>query len=326
MFLYVVWISLAGFALLIAGMKLTEAALTRWAGHRLALWLGQATSTPLRGFLFGTAITAGLQSSTAVTVLTISFVNAGWISFSRSLGIILGTNVGTTVTTEIMGFELHKFGWAVLGAACGIWLWTAAMHEILHRDAAPRGGFAALRYAAVALGGFGLLLAGFDVLLGMGSLLQRSAVFSQLMSAAAEQPIAILMGSALLTAMVHSSAAVIGMAMAAAASGLLSLEAGIAVVLGANIGTCFTGLAASLSGGPGGRFTALAQLVLNVGGALLFLPLMPLLAAASLSLAPANPAAQIAHAQTLFNAVCSLVALPIAYWPGWERLRLGRES
>mgnify|MGYP002480276785 FL=1 len=323
---HLLWSSVAGFALLIAGMKLTEAALTRWAGHRLAQWLGQATSTPLRGFLFGTVITAALQSSTAVTVLTISFVNAGWISFSRSLGIILGTNVGTTVTTEIMGFQIHQYGWFVLAAACGIWLWTAAANEMRSRIAAQQSLFLPLRYGAVALAGFGLLLAGFDMLVGIGRHLQNSALFSRLLDAASGQPVLVMIAGALLTAMVHSSAAVIGMAMAAAGAGLLPLDAGIAVVLGANVGTCFTGLAASLSGGPGGQFTALAQLALNVAGAVAFLPLIPLLAGVSAYLAPANAAAQIAHAQTLFNLVCSLAALPLAYWPGWERLSPRRES
>jgi phosphate:Na+ symporter len=262
-----------------------------------------------------------MQSSTAVTVLTISFVNAGWISFSQSLGIILGTNVGTTLTTELMGFKLHKYGWAVLAAAFFGWLWTAAMNEIRNHGAAPRGISVTLRYVSAALAGFGLLLIGFDVLLSMGGHLQNSALFMKLMNTASEQPLAVLLGSALMTAMVHSSAAVIGMAMAAAGSGLMSLDAGIAIVLGANIGTCFTGLAASLSGGPGGQFTALSQLALNIGGALLFLPLTPLLAAASVFLAPGNPAAQIAHAQTIFNLVCSLAALPLAYWPGWEKIR-----
>lgn len=310
--------SVIGFVLLIGGMKLTEAALTRWAGNRLASLLTTATSTPLRGFLFGTAASAGLQSSTAVTVLTIGFVNAGWISFSRSFGIILGTNVGTTLTTEIMSLQLHRYGWMLLGAAFAGWLWTAAMTEIRDGGSEPRGPMLPLRYGSVALAGFGLLLVGFEILLGMGALLQNNGTFASLMNTAAEHPVVGMLGGAALTAMVHSSSAVIGMGMAAAGVGAMPPEAGIAVVLGANIGTCFTGLVASLGGGPGGRFVALSQLALNIGGALLFLPLMPLLQAAAEGLSPGDPSAQIAHAQTIFNVVCSLLALPLAYWSGWE--------
>ncbi len=320
MYANLLYASLIGFALLIGGMKLTEAALNRWAGNRLTFWLQRATSTPVRGFLFGTAASAGLQSGTAVTVLTIGFVNAGWISFPRSLGIILGTNVGTTLTTEIMSLQLHRFGWAVLSVSFLGWLWTAAASEMRAGGAGPKGFMLPLRYASVALAGFGFLLIGFEILLGMGDLLQQSGLFIRLMNAAAEQPLIGMLGGAALTAMVHSSAAVIGMGMIVAGAGIMPPEAGIAVVLGANVGTCFTGLVASLGGGPGGRFVALSQLALNIGGALLFLPLMPLLQGAAEMLAPGDPSAQIAHAQTIFNVTCSLLALPLAYLPQW-RLR-----
>ncbi|MBW5444906.1 Na/Pi cotransporter family protein [Cohnella sp. CFH 77786] len=316
--------SVVGFVLLIGGMKLTEAALSRWAGNRLASWLARATSTPLRGFLFGTAASATLQSSTAVTVLTIGFVNAGWITLSRSFGVILGTNVGTTVTTEIMSLHLHRYGWAVLAVSFAGWLWTAATAEMRTAGKTPSQSMVPLRYGSVALAGFGFLLIGFKILLGMGPLLQQSGSFQSLMEAASNQPLIGMLGAAALTAAVHSSSAVIGMAMVVAGTGSLSPEAGIAVVLGANVGTCFTGLVASLGGGRGGRFVALSQLALNVGGALLFLPLMPMLHEAAERMAPADPSAQIAHAQTIFNVSCSVLALPLAYWP-WKRQRPGSE-
>jgi phosphate:Na+ symporter len=103
------------------------------------------------------------------------------------------------------------------------------------------------------------------------------------------------------------------MCMGLAATGAISPEAGIAIVLGANIGTCLTGLVASLGGGPGGRFVALSQLALNASGALLFYPLIGLLQSTAELIAPGDPSAQIAHAQTLFNVICSIIALPIAY-------------
>lgn len=320
MYVHLLIASVIGFILLIGGMKLTESALNRWAGNRLSHWLSKATSTPLRGFLFGTAASAALQSSTAVTVLTIGFVNAGWITFARSFGIILGTNVGTTLTTEIMSLQLHRYGWAVLAAAFAGWMWTAVFGEMKDRGAAgPNEQLLPLRYGSVALAGFGFLLIGFQILVGMGDILQQSDVMVSLMNTAADHPLAGLLGGAALTAVVHSSSAVVGMAMVAAGAGVLPPEAGIAVVLGANVGTCFTGLVASLSGGPGGKFVALSQLALNVSGALLFVPLMPLLHGTVDRLSPGDPFAQIAHAQTIFNVVCSLAALPLAYWPGWHR-------
>jgi phosphate:Na+ symporter len=321
----VVFVSITGFILLIGGMKLTETALSRWAGNRLSAGLERATATPLRGFLFGTVSSAGLQSSTAVTVLTIGFVNAGWLSRARSFGIILGTNVGTCLTTELMSLNIHRYGWVLLGLSLAGWLWTAMQGEMRSAAVRPGKGLLSLRYSSVAVAGFGLLLVGFQILLGIGPTLQQSGTFLSLMDHAAANPVWGMLGGAALTAVVHSSSAVIGMAMGMAATSVMSPETGIAIVLGANVGTCFTGLIASLGGGPGGRFVALSQLALNVSGTLLFFPLMPLLHGTAALLAPGDAASQIAHAQTIFNVACSLLALPLAYLSGWGRWA-GRSS
>jgi phosphate:Na+ symporter len=309
--------SLLGFVLLLSGMKVMEAALQRWAGRRLAIWVAKSTATPLRGFAVGTAASALLQSSTAVTVLTIGFVNAGWLSLSRSFGIILGTNVGTCLTTELMSLRLHRYGFPILALAMIGWIVTVLFNELRNAAEAPRWGLT-LRYVSVALGGFGLLLIGFKLLQGIGPALQENGTFDVLMNHTNNNLLWGVVGGALLTALVHSSAAVIAMCMGLAATGAMTPEAGIAIVLGANIGTCFTGLVASLGGGTGGRFVALLQLALNTCGALLFYPLIGLLHDAAVSIAPGDPSAQIAHAQTMFNVICSLVALPIAYLPLWR--------
>lgn len=310
--------SLIGFALLLSGMKVMEIALQRWAGQRMSRWVARMAATPLRGFAVGTAASALLQSSTAVTVLTIGFVNAGWLSLSRSFGIILGTNVGTCLTTELMSLKLHRFGFSIFAAALIGWMLTALLYEV-RVSAAPTKQALMLRYVCVALGGFGLLLLGFQLLQGMGPSLQANGAFDALMRGAASNPVWGVLGGAALTALIHSSAAVIALSMGLAATGALPPEAGIAIVLGANVGTCFTGLVASLGGGRGGRFVALSQLALNVTGALLFYPLIGTLHAAASALAPGDPAAQIAHAQTIFNVACSLIALPLAYMPRWRK-------
>jgi phosphate:Na+ symporter len=308
--------SLLGFALLLSGMKVMELALQRWAGRKLSRWVARSTATPLRGFAVGTAASALMQSSTAVTVLTIGFVNAGWLSLSRSFGIILGTNVGTCLTTELMGLQLQSYGVPILAISAIGWIITVALNEWKSSSSIPTRGLA-LRYVSVALAGFGLLLIGFRLLQSIGPALRENGAFETLMELTNDKLIWGVVGGALLTALVHSSAAVIAMCMGLAATGAMTPEAGIAIVLGANIGTCFTGLIASLGGGPGGRFVALSQLALNVSGALLFYPLIGLLHWAAIQLSPSDPAAQIAHAQTLFNVACSLIALPIAYLPLW---------
>jgi len=309
--------SLLGFALLLAGMKVMEASLERWAGHRLAAWVSASTSTPLRGFAVGTAASALLQSSTAVTVLTIGFVNAGWLTLARSFGIILGTNVGTCFTTELMSLQLHRYGVYFLGFGAAGWIVSYIANEMRDGSGVPRR-LLALRYAAVASGGFGLLLVGFKLLQSIGPALRANGYFETLMRHTYDNLFWGVLGGAVITALIHSSAAVIVMCMGLAAAGAITPEAGIAIVLGANVGTCFTGLVASLGGGAGGRFVALSQLLLNVGGALLFFPMIGLLHEVSAWISPSDPSAQIAHAQTIFNVLCSLIALPIAYLPFWN--------
>ncbi|XID95389.1 Na/Pi cotransporter family protein [Paenibacillaceae bacterium WGS1546] len=313
------WIvlSLLGFALLLSGMKVMEASLQRWAGHRLAGWVSRSTASPLRSFAVGTAASALLQSSTAVTVLTIGFVNAGWLTLSRSFGIILGTNVGTCFTTELMSLQLHRYGIYFLAAGALGWIATYVVNELRSPDDSPRRAVA-LRYSSVAFGGFGLLLVGFKLLQGIGPSLRENGYFERLMQITYDNLIWGVIGGAVITALIHSSAAVVAMCMGLAATGAIAPEAGIAIVLGANVGTCFTGLVASLGGGRGGRFVALSQLALNVSGAVLFYPLIGALHAAAAYFAPADPSAQIAHAQTIFNVLCSAIALPIAYLPVWQ--------
>ncbi|MBB6636215.1 Na/Pi cotransporter family protein [Cohnella thailandensis] len=308
----IVFASTFGLALLLFGMKLMEAALRQWAGSRLPEVLGRTTSTPLKGFLTGTLSSATLQSGTAVTVITIGLVNAGLLPLGQTLGIILGTNVGTCLTTELMSLRLHDYGIPVLLVALAAWGWTALAGEMQLLPRLPKRWIGPMRFGAAALAGFGLLLIGFAVLQSIGPQLLQSSSFLELTSKAEAEPIWGVLGGAALTAAVHSSAAVIGMSMGLANSGALSPETGIAIVLGANVGTCFTGLLASLGGGKGGRFVALAQIALNVSGAALFYPFMSQLLAAASAFAPDDPAAQIAHGQTIFNIACSLLVLPFA--------------
>jgi len=306
--------SVFGLALLLLGMKLMESALRMWAGSRLPQVLQRTTSTPIRGFVAGTASSALMQSGTAVTVLTIGLVNAEMLPLAGSFGVILGTNVGTCLTTELMSLHLQRYGLPLLAVAVAGWLWTALADEMRVLPRLPSRWAEGLRYGSAALAGFAMLLAGFAMLQSIGPSLLEDGRFMSLMTEASGRPVWGLLSGAALSGAIHSSAAVIGMTMGLADSGALSPTTGIAVMLGANIGTCFTGLLAALGGGRGGRFVALSQIALNVAGVTLFYPLRGLLFAAAYRLAPNDPAAQIAHAQTLFNIACSLLALPAAYW------------
>ncbi|AJY76314.1 Na/Pi cotransporter family protein [Paenibacillus beijingensis] len=314
---------LIGFAVFMIGMKLMEMALHRSAGPYLSRLLHRFTATPLHGLAVGTATSAFLQSSTAVTVIAIGMVNAGLLTFPRTLGIVLGTNIGTCLTTELIGLNLNKLALPLLMVSLGLWLITALLGEmeLLRRPVAHRR-LHPLRSFSLVLGGFALLLTGMSVMQSIGPAVQASPLFGWFIGRSGESILWGLTAGTVLTALVHSSAAVIGMVMGLCAIGAMPTELGVAVVLGANVGTCVTAVIASIGGTQAGRYVALFHVGLNIGGALLFAPFTRELAAAAAWFTSA-PAGQIAHAQTLFNIISSLLALPLCYFPRMFRLRTG---
>ncbi|WP_138753332.1 Na/Pi cotransporter family protein [Paenibacillus sinopodophylli] len=304
---------LLGFSVFMCGMKLMELALHRLAGPYLTRVLERSTATPLHGLAIGTATTAFMQSSTAVTVIAIGMVNAGLLTFPRTLGIILGTNIGTCITTELIGLNLNKLAQPLLVVSIGIWLATALLGEIKLIPAIRSASWlSSLRFSSVVLCGFGLLLTGMGMMQGVGPAVQESPMFAWFLDRADDSLWWGLAAGALLTAAVHSSAAVIGIIMGFVTLGAMPVELGIAVVLGANVGTCATALLASIGGSKAGQYVAWSHVVLNAGGALLFMPFTFELATISAWISSSN-AGQIAHTQTIFNILSSLIALPFCY-------------
>lgn len=313
---------LAGFAVFLTGMKIMELALHRSVGKHLQTILHKTTATPVHGLVVGTATTAVLQSSTAVTVMTIGLVNAGLLTFPRTLGIILGTNIGTCLTTELIGLNLNELAWPLLGISMTLWLITALLGEIGlpngHGTGDP-GRLQPLRNSSVIAGGFALLLIGIGIMQSAASDVQASGFFNAFLQRAEESVWWGIAAGIVLTAAVHSSAAVIGIIMGLASVGAMPIEIGIAVVLGSNVGTCVTAVLASVGGSKSGRFVAWSHVLLNVGGAAVFVPFLSELQAVSAWIS-SSPAAQIAHAQTIFNMMSSLLALPLCYLPRIQRL------
>lgn len=297
----------AGLCLFLFGMKIMELALHQWAGPHLKRWVEKGTKTPLRGLLAGTGFTALLQSSSAITVITIGMVNAGILSFPRTLGIILGTNIGTVVTTELLGMNITSWAVPLLLIFGSIWL-LSWMFPIRYIQATQ------LRWLSLAVCGFACVLMGMMVMQSIVPALEQRGLFTWFVEQAQQNMWWGLIAGTLLTALIQSSAAAVAITMSLVAMQTISLDLGIAIVLGANIGTCVTGLIAALGGTSAGQFVALAHVLLNVGGALLFMPLIPLLEWISVSLSNA-PASQVAHAQTVYNILCSLIALPLCYLP-----------
>ncbi|MCR8645694.1 Na/Pi symporter [Paenibacillus sp. N1-5-1-14] len=310
----------AGMAMFLFGMKTMEWALHNWAGPSLERWLTTLTRTPLRGMFTGTVLTALLQSSSAITVIVIGLVNARILRFSQTVGIILGTNIGACLTTELIGASLGKIGLPLLIVSASIWLATWLMHSMNANSTDQESTdptvkikwLHPVRCASGAIAGFALVLLGIQIMQSIGPALQAHGLFTWFIEHASESLGWALLAGACVTALVHSSAAVIAIAMSLAAAHSLSPELGIAVTLGANIGTCVTAWMASIGGTRASTFVAWTHIGLNLVGALLFFPFVSELAQAAATFSH-EPAVQIARAQTIFNVLCSLIALPLCY-------------
>ncbi|MBD8003616.1 Na/Pi symporter [Bacillus norwichensis] len=284
---------LAGCFLL--GMTWMRIGLFNLSGSSLELWLRNVTSTPVKSFIAGIFMTVALQSSSAVTVIAVGLVSARILTFPQTIGIVLGTNIGTTVTLEILSFDLSVIIFPLLaaGTVC-----------LFFRSAKIRStGFIFMGIGIIfaSMNGFGWLsspLTNIDHVHGLIENMEGNIFF------------AFIMGG-LLTAIIQSGTVVTGIAMSFIGSGVFSLETGILIMMGSNIGTCSTALLASIGAGNEARLTAYAHLWLNIIGVLVFLPFIANLADWSISLTE-NPETQLAHASVIFNIICSLAVLPFA--------------
>ncbi|HUG38615.1 MAG TPA: Na/Pi cotransporter family protein [Candidatus Limnocylindrales bacterium] len=283
-----------GLALVLYGMQLTGEGLQRAAGGHLRHLLTSMTRSPLTAAASGAAVTALLQSSSATTLMLIGFVSAGIISFRQSLGVILGADIGTTVTVQLLAFRIQDLSLLLVGVGFAISFFS-------------RRGFAK-NMGQVVLG-FGLLFLGMRVMTQALEPLAGHALTRQVLLALSGSPLVGILFGAVASASMASSAATIGLTLSLAHQGLLGLDGAVPIVLGANIGTCATALAASLRSSSDARRVAVAHIAFKVLGVALVFPLIgPFTAlAAATSL---DPARQIANAHSLFNLVISLLFLP----------------
>lgn len=281
--------------LFIFGMTIIRFGLFNFSAKKLKTWLAKLTSTPLKGMLTGTFITALLQSSSAVMVVTIGLISARMMTFPQSIGIILGTNIGTTFKTELITFKIDAVlvPFAIFGAAL----------MLLQNKRARSIGMLLFGVATVFTA-----MKGFEIL---ARPMTEMKAINQFILSINDNIFSSLLTGTIITAIIQSSTAMTGITMGFLTAGLLQLDAGIAIVLGANIGTCITAVIASIGGGNESRLAAYAHVWLNVIGVLLFIPLIPVLAN-NAGLLASKKDVQLAHISVIFNVVTSLLALPFA--------------
>lgn len=287
------WPMFAGLGLFLGGMRLMRLGLLAIAGDKLQRWLLTFTRTPSRGMITGTLITMLVQSSSAVTVITIGLVNARLLTFPQTVGIILGTNIGTTFTTQLIALNPHKL-------ALPLFMIGGVMYFVRHTF---------IKALGASLAGFGCIFLGIRMMQAITGPLQESHFFlSTLAGEHASNLNGIVLGAAF-TALLHSGSAVTALTMGFVNEHILSLTMGIAIILGSNVGTCITAILAAIGSSAAAKQVAWVHVFLNVAGVLLFWPFIGPLADL-LQMLTNHPDVQIAHAQTLFNVICSVLALP----------------
>jgi len=288
---------LGGTALLLYGVRLVGEGLQRAAGARLRHVLTTLSGNRLRALAVGAGVTALLQSSSATTVMLVGFASAGMLSLRQTIGVILGADIGTTVTVQLLAFDLLDLAPLIIFLG---WLVSAASKGTLG-------------YVGRAVLGFGFLFLGMKLIVDGTGPLKESALFADFLAALSGQALLLIVIAAVFTALVHSSAATIGLAISLAQSGLMPLEAAVPVILGANVGTAATALVASLGTNTEARRVAFAHAGFKIAGALVFLPFIAPFSEFVRATSPDIPR-QIANAHTLFNVGLAVLFLPTADW------------
>lgn len=294
---------IGGTALLMYGVDKMGEGLEKASGEMMRKILSVLTGKIWSAFLVGTFLTALVQSSTAITVLTVGFVNAGLMKLPQAVGIIYGANIGTTITAQLMAFSFHfkltDIALPVLGMGFAISYF----------------GKRNIKYVGEAIMGFGMMFLGLKILNAGIPIMQSSPTLRYFFENYASIPaVAIALGAAA-TAMVHSSAATVGLVMVLGQAGLIDLGAAVCIMLGDNIGTCVTAQLASLTGNVHARRTAWAHTLYNIIGVIMAAILLPFflqsIVAMTNSLQPnGGIAAQIANSHTLFNVLSAVIFLP----------------
>ena len=294
---------LGGLALFLYGLDLMADALKAVAGERMKDILASLTSNRFLGAVTGAVVTAIINSSSVTTVLLVGFISAGLMSLAQSIGVIMGANIGSTVTAQLIAFKVSEA--ALLFIACGFaMLFVSRIERIRH-------------YGGILMG-LGLIFLGMGIMSEAMTPLRSYQPFLDVMAHLENPLVGILVGT-VFTALIQSSAATTGITIVLASQGLLNLPAGIALAFGANIGTCATALLAAIGKPREAVRAAVAHVVFNVAGVLLFVGFIDQLASLVEAISPthaelsgaarlsAEVPRQIANAHTLFNVLNTLL-------------------
>ncbi|KIN82394.1 Na/Pi cotransporter family protein [Clostridium botulinum] len=288
---------IGGLGLFIYGMNLMGDGLQNVAGERVKVFFEKVTSNPIKGVLTGVVVTGVIQSSSATTVMVVGFVNAGLMTLTQAAGVIMGANIGTTVTGQLVAFNVTA------GAPLFVGVGTAIVLFAKKKKTKEIGNI---------ILGFGILFMGMEIMKeAMAPLGQSEAFKSLALSLSHNVFLGIVVGMGM-TAIVQSSSATIGILIALSSNGVLPLSSALPILFGDNIGTCVTALLASIGASKNARKAALFHLTFNVIGTVIFafilVPLTPFVRIVT-NLTPGDVGRQIANAHTVFNLINTFIQI-----------------
>ena len=301
-----------GLALFLYGMQMMSNGLEAAAGNKMKSILEKLTSNRIKGVLVGAVITAVIQSSSATTVMVVGFVNSGLMTLQQAVWIIMGANIGTTITGQLIALDIGAI--APLFAIIGVGAIMFSKNEKVH-------------HISSIIAGLGILFIGMDMMGAAMEPLQESEAFINLMTQFSNPLLGILVG-AVFTAVIQSSSASVGILQALAATGMIPLSSAVYVLFGQNIGTCITAVLASIGTKVNARRTTVIHLMFNIIGTAIFTVICMVTPYVSLveSITPGDPVAQIANAHTIFNIVTTLILLPFGTYMARAAVRILPDS
>ena len=285
-----------GLALFLYGMQMMGNGLEAAAGNKMKSILEKLTSNRIVGVLVGAGITAVIQSSSATTVMVVGFVNSGLMTLQQAVWVIMGANIGTTITGQLIALDIGVIAplFAIIGVGAMMFVKNERVHHI-----------------SSIFAGLGVLFMGMDMMSAAMEPLQESEAFVNLMTQFSNPLLGLLVG-AVFTAVIQSSSASVGILQTLAATGMIPLSSAVYVLFGQNIGTCITAVLASIGTKVNARRTTIIHLMFNIIGTVIFTVVCMMTPYVELieALTPGEPVKQIANAHTIFNIVTTLLLLP----------------
>jgi len=301
---------LGGLALFLYGMRMLSSGMEKIAGDKIQGLLERMTKGRLRAALFGTGVTAALQSSSLMMATMIGLINTNLMTLEQAIGMMMGDEIGTTLTAQMVAFDIDYF--AYLFVAVGF-----VLIEFF-----PRNKWR--DYGEIVMG-FGTLFLGMNLMSDALTVLTTIPAVQGWFVTMGQNTLAGLLAGTIATAVIQSSSAVTGLAVAMGMSQVISLDGAVAILLGANIGTCATGFIASFRLSRAARQASIAQILINVIGVAIFLPfLTPFLGLVRLT--SSELPRQIANAHTIFNVAVSALLFPFVGWIAWAARKLAPET